>query len=179
MEVLKKMKVPILRHVWVFKLKRDESGVYSIYKARGCVDGSGQKLGVDYNETFAPTCREDTLKVLISLAVANKWKMNQMDVTSAFTNASLDEDVYMYCPRGIKGKTRVAKLLRALYGLKQSPRQWYLDLLKNLQKEGWIRCGLDACLFRKWVENTASVPSSKDGKVYKGTWIYSHACVCR
>ena len=66
MEVLKKMKVPILRHVWVFKLKRDESGVYSIYKARGCVDGSGQKLGVDYNETFAPTCREDTLKVLIS-----------------------------------------------------------------------------------------------------------------
>ena len=172
MEVLKKMKVPILRHVWVFKLKRDESGVYSIYKARGCVDGSGQKLGVDYNETFAPTCREDTLKVLISLAVANKWKMNQMDVTSAFTNASLDEDVYMYCPRGIKGKTRVAKLLRALYGLKQSPRQWYLDLLKNLQKEGWIRCGLDACLFRKWVENTASVPSSKDGKVYKGTWIY-------
>ena len=76
--------VPILRHVWVFKLKRDDRGNYTVYKARGCVDGSQQKHGIDYNETFAPTCREDTFKTLMALAVAKGWELNQLDVGSAF-----------------------------------------------------------------------------------------------
>ena len=131
MEELRKAKIPILRHVWVFKLKRDDNGKYTVYKARGCIDGSMQEKGIDYDETFALTCREDTLKVLLSLAVKYKWQLKQMDVESAVTNASLDEGVYMWCPRVI-----------------QSPRAWYPNLLKNLVKDGWMRCELDACLFK-------------------------------
>ena len=178
LEELRKAKIPILRHVWVFKLKRDDNGKYTVYKARGCVDGSMQQKGIDYNETFAPTCREDTLKVLLSLAVKCKWQLKQMDVGSAFTNASLEEEVYMWCPRGIHGKTKAARLLRALYGLKQSPRAWYLNLLKNLVKDGWIRCELDACLFKKWVEDPEDDDESKwkinsEGKkARRGSWTY-------
>ena len=149
MEQLRKQGIPILRHVWVFKLKRDEEGHYTVYKARGCVDGSRQRQGFDYNETFAPTCREDTFKVLMSLAVPMDWDVKQLDVSSAFTNAYLDEDVYMHCPQGIRGKTKVCKLLRALYGLKQAPRAWYDNFLKTLVADGWERSKLDACLFKK------------------------------
>ena len=178
LEELRKAKIPILRHVWVFKLKRDDDGKYTVYKARGCVDGSMQQKGIDYNETFAPTCREDTLKILLSLSVKCKWQLKQMDVGSAFTNATLDEEVYMWCPRGIQGKTKCARLLRALYGLKQSPRAWYLNLLKNLVTDGWIRCELDACLFKKWVEDPEDNDESKwqvnsEGKkARRGTWTY-------
>ena len=70
LEGLRKRGISILRHVWVFKMKRDDNGHYSIYKARGCVDGSQQKQGFDYNETFAPTCREASFKALMSLSVA-------------------------------------------------------------------------------------------------------------
>ena len=59
---LRKEGVAILRHVWVFKMKRDDKGHYTVYKARDCVDGSQQKHGFDYNETFAPTCREASFK---------------------------------------------------------------------------------------------------------------------
>jgi hypothetical protein len=177
-EELRKAKIPILRHVWVFKLKRDNNGKYQVYKARGCVDGSMQQKGIDYNETFAPTCREGTLKILLSLSVKCKWQLKQMDVGSAFTNAALDEKVYIWCPRGIQGKTKCARLLRALYGLKRSPRAWHLNLLKNPVTDGWIRCELDACLFKKWVEDPQDNDESKwqvnlEGKkTRRGTWTY-------
>ena len=93
LEELRKPKIPILRHVWVFKLKRADDEKYTVYKARGCVDGSIQQKGIGYNETFAPTCREDTLKILLSLAVKRKWQLKQMDVGSVFTNATLEEEV--------------------------------------------------------------------------------------
>ena len=81
--------------------------------------------------------------------------------------------------KGIQGKTKAAKLLRALYGLKQSPIAWYLDLLKNLVKDGWIRCDLDACLFKKWVEDPEDNDESKwkyvphaGKKARRGSWTY-------
>ena len=56
LDEIRKTKIPILRHVWVFKVKRDDDGKYSVHMVRGNVDGSMQKLGIayNYNETFAP-----------------------------------------------------------------------------------------------------------------------------
>jgi len=79
LDELRKAKIPILRHVWVFKLKRDDDGKHSVYKARGCVDGSMQHQGIDYNETFAPTCREDTLKLLLAFNISEMWLEPQTD----------------------------------------------------------------------------------------------------
>ena len=146
---LKRQGVPIPRHVWVFKIKRDAEGHYIVYKARGYVDGSQQKHGFDYNETFALTCREASFKALVLLSVAMDWDVTQLDVENAFTNASLEEDVYMRCPQGIHGKPKVCKLLRALYGLKQAPRALYLNFLDTLKRGDWIRCATDACLLKE------------------------------
>ena len=69
-------------------------------------------------------------------------------------------------------------LLRALYGSEQSPMAWYLNLLKNLVTDGWIRCELDACLFKKWVEDPEDNDKSKwkvnsEGKkARRGSWMY-------
>ena len=93
-----------------------------------------------------------SFKALMSLSVAMHWDVTQLDVGSAFTNTSLEEDVYMRmmrCPQGIHDKPKVCKLLRAPYGLKQAPRAWYLNFLATLKRDGWTRCATDACLFKK------------------------------
>ena len=86
-----------------------------------------QKPGLDYNETFAPVARLDTIRTLIALAAQRSWKLFQLDVKSAFLNGILQEEVYVDQPEGfvIKGKEdKVYKLYKALYGLKQAPRAW-------------------------------------------------------
>ena len=53
----------------------------------------------------------------------------------------------MWCPKGIKGRTKACRLLRALYGLKQAPRAWYLNILESLKEEGEGAAGLPGCIF--------------------------------
>ena len=65
----------------------------------------------------------------------------------------------MFTCKGVDTPTRVCKLLRALYGLKQSPRSWNSDFSKKLIENGFERCALDACLFRKYI-------SEEQGWVY-------------
>ena len=123
------------------------------------MDGSRQKHGIDYNETFAPTARMDTAKLFLSIAALMDFYLKQMDVTSAFTNAKLKEDVYMYAPRGGYGKSKLCKLLTSLYGLKQAPRTWYEKLCTSLMEDyGFERSAVDPCLFRLWR------PASNDGE---------------
>jgi hypothetical protein len=155
---LKSQGVPILRHVWVLKLKRDSEGNYTIRKARGCVDGSQQKKGIDYKETFAPTARLDTFYIICALACIHDWIIRQLDVVSAFLNAYLKDNVYMRAPQGINTPTRVCKLIRAVYGLKNSPRAWFLHFKSTLMdtwantrppdSSEWEQSDYDPCLFR-------------------------------
>ncbi|VVA41437.1 PREDICTED: Retrovirus-related Pol poly from, partial [Prunus dulcis] len=89
-------------------------------KARLVAKGYAQKPGIDYNETFAPVARLDTIRTIIALAAKNNWKLYQLDVKSAFSNGVLEEEVYIEQPDGflVKGKEdKVYKLHKALYGL--------------------------------------------------------------
>jgi hypothetical protein len=96
-----------------------------MYKARLVIKGYTQKYGVDYQETFAPVAKLDTIRILISIAVSQEWPLKQFDVKNAFFNGDLEEKVYMDLPPGVqcKSKTRskVCRLKKSLYGLKQSP----------------------------------------------------------
>ncbi|XP_071689253.1 uncharacterized protein [Rutidosis leptorrhynchoides] len=62
--------------------------------------------GVDYNETFAPVARLDTIRALVALAAQRRWKIYQLDVKSAFLNGFLEEEIYVEQPQGFikKGK---------------------------------------------------------------------------
>ena len=94
--------------------------------------------GVDYDQTFSPTVRFESIRQMVALGTSKAMLMHQMDVTTAFLYAPLEEEVYMEQPEGtVKegDEGKVMRLLKFLYGLKQSPRQWniYIDaVLKGL-----------------------------------------------
>ncbi|CAL9001991.1 unnamed protein product, partial [Prunus brigantina] len=116
---------PVIGVKWVYKTKLNLDGSIQKNKARLVAKGYAQKPGIDYNETFAPVARLDTIRTLIALAAKNNWKLYKLDVKSAFLNGVLEEEVYIKQPYGflVKGKEdKVYKLHKALYGLKQAPR---------------------------------------------------------
>ncbi|GJY53727.1 retrovirus-related pol polyprotein from transposon TNT 1-94, partial [Tanacetum coccineum] len=117
---------------WVFKNKLDENGVVSRNKARLVAQGYNQQEGIDFDETYAPVARLESIRILLVYACAHNFKLYQMDVKSAFLNGFINEEVYVAQPPGFidsEKPNHVFKLKKALYGLKQAPKAWY-DRLK-------------------------------------------------
>eukprot|EP00253_Pinus_taeda_P026410 PITA_26410 len=105
---------------WVYKTKSNAEGKIDRHKARVVVKGYKQQQGKDYDETFAPVARMETIRTVLSIAAQHKWKIYQMDVKSAFLNGVLKEEVYVEQPPGyeVDGQEhKVCKLKKALYGL--------------------------------------------------------------
>ena len=119
---------------WVFKVKTDEDGNVERYKARLVAQGFTQKFGADCDETFCPVVRLESVRTLIELSVQHILQLHQVDITTAFLNGKLEEEVFMKQPEGfvVKGqKHLVCRLKKSLYGLKQSPRCWNIALDKD------------------------------------------------
>ena len=109
---------------WIFKNKSDEHGTVIRNKLRLVAQGYTQMEGVDFDETFAPVARLESIRILLAIACHLNFKLYQMDVKNAFLNRMLQEEVYVEQPKGFVGPHRpddVFKLKRALYGLKQAP----------------------------------------------------------
>ena len=110
------------------------------YKARLVAKGYAQEKGIDFDETFAPTCRMTTIRSICALAAHNGWNVHQLDIKIAFLNGDLHEEVYVSQPRGFiqKGQEKkVCRLKKALYGLKQAPHAWYEKIHAYLTAHGF------------------------------------------
>lgn len=135
---------------WVYKVKTGPDNMVQCYKARLVAQGFSQKFGVDYDETFSPVVRFESVRTVIALAAQYDLKLHQMDVTSAFLNGNLNEDIYMKQPecfvsRG--GEDLVCKLNKSIYGLKQSPRCWNTSINEQLTTMGFIHSSSDPCIY--------------------------------
>ncbi|CAI7889845.1 unnamed protein product [Closterium sp. NIES-53] len=133
---------------WLFKIKSDADGKIERYKSGLVAKGYQQKEKVDYKELFAPVVMPTTLRTLLAGAAIKGWVVKQMDVTTAFLNGVLEEEIFMAQPEGFDdGSGRVLRLKKALYGLKQAPRQWYLKLRGVLEEIGFTPSTADHSLF--------------------------------
>ncbi|CAL8161763.1 unnamed protein product [Prunus armeniaca] len=107
--------------------------------------------GIDYEETFAPVAKLNTVRVLLSLATNLDWPLHQFDVKNTFLHGELMDEVYMDIPPGYNTTQTgtVCKLRKALYGLKQSPRAWFGRFTMAMKNNGFKQCNSDHTLFLK------------------------------
>ncbi|KAK1609557.1 hypothetical protein QYE76_033230 [Lolium multiflorum] len=135
---------------WVFTVKQSPEGKIERYKARLVARGYSQTYGIDYDETFAPVAKMNTVRILISCAANFGWPLHQLDVKNAFLHGDLQEEVYMEVPPGMAAAEnggKVCKLKKALYGLKQSPRAWFDRFRRAVCAMGYRQCNGDHTVF--------------------------------
>lgn len=138
----------ILDNRWVYRVKTNPDGSVERFKARLVAKGYTQTAKIDYEETFSPVCRYDTIRALIATAAKENLELFQIDVETAFLYGDLTEEIYMHQPKGYDdGSKRVCKMLRPLYGLKQAGRCWNTKFTDVLKKHGMIQSKSDNCLF--------------------------------
>ena len=112
---------------WVFKRKIGADGNVETYKARLVAKGYRQRNGINYEETFSLVAMIKFIWILLAIAAYHDYEIWQMDVKMTFLNGYLEEDLYMTQPEGFmpkSEKTKVCKLQRFIYGLKQASKSW-------------------------------------------------------
>ncbi|CAI7914827.1 unnamed protein product [Closterium sp. NIES-54] len=133
---------------WVLCVKTDAEGKLERRKTRLVIKGFQQREGIHFQDVFAPIAKAPTLRVLLAAAVVCGWKVEQMDVKTAFLYGVVDEEIYMKQPEGYDdGSGRICRLNKAIYGLKQAPRCWYARLVEGLEALGFKVSGCDESLF--------------------------------
>ena len=89
------------------------------------VQGFTQVHGLNFFDTYAPVAKMSSVRLVLAIAALLDLELHQLDVDTAFLQAPVKERIYMAQPQGFRvGKHKVCKLLKSVYGLKQSPRNW-------------------------------------------------------
>ena len=141
----------------VLKVKYRADGAYDKHKGRLVVKGFQAMPGVDFFSTYSPMATMTTVRMVLSIAVAMDLDCWHVDIPQAFVQSKIDTPIYLQLPDGItvdarypngKYDNRVVRLLRALYGLKQSPQLWNKELNRILTDvHGFTRSTSDSCLY--------------------------------
>jgi Reverse transcriptase (RNA-dependent DNA polymerase) len=142
----------ILPSVWAMRRTRDlTTGEVVKWKARLNVDGSKQQKGIDFDETFSPVASWATIRLILVLAVINKWFVHQLDFVQAFPQAPVEQDLYIEIPKGchVEGDADhyALQVLRNIYGQRQAGKVWFDYLTDGLiSKLGFKQSDVDPCV---------------------------------
>nr|GFA23252.1 putative ribonuclease H-like domain-containing protein [Tanacetum cinerariifolium] len=120
---------------WILKNKRDARGIVFKNKARFVAQGHRQEEGIDYDKVFAPVARIEAIRLFLAFASYMGFMFYQMDVKSAFLYGEIEEEVYVTQPKGFEDPhipKHVYRVVKALYGLHQAPRAWFMWMTSSL-----------------------------------------------
>ena len=132
------------------RLKHDPVRDLTQHKARFVVRGFSQQEGIDYNDIYSPVASFKSILALLTIGAHLDYEIHQMDFDAAFLNASIKEEVYVAPVGSLDPRlpaNHVYRLRKTLYGLKQSPREWWLLLQVSLRNLGWTPTLTDNCIF--------------------------------
>ncbi|CAI5492583.1 unnamed protein product [Closterium sp. Naga37s-1] len=139
----------IVSGMWIFRVKRPP-GSPPVFKARYIAHGFSQRQGVDFFQTFSPTPKMTTLRVLLHVAAQRDYELHSLDFSTAFLQGSLHEEIWLRRPPGFTGSFPAGtqwSLRRPVYGLRQAPREWHDTLRTTLAALGFAPSTSDPSLF--------------------------------
>ncbi|CAI7839258.1 unnamed protein product [Closterium sp. NIES-54] len=139
----------IVSGMWIFRVKRPP-GSPPVFKARYVARGFSQRQGVDYFQTFSPTPKMTTLRVLLHVAAQRDYELHSLDFSTAFLQGSLHEEIWLCRPPGFTGSFPPGtqwSLRQPVYGLCQAPREWHDTLRTTLAALGFAPSTADPSLF--------------------------------
>ena len=140
----------IIKCKWVYKIKYTSTGEIDKYTARLVAKGYSQVHGIDYEETFSPVIKHDSVRVLFAIASVLRMHMRQFDIGTTYLNSDLTTRIYMHQPEGfinLQNPHHVCLLLKSLYGLKQSGRLWNHTFDAFLKLYDPVTSDADSCVY--------------------------------
>lgn len=156
--VIRTSDMKVLPSRWVFKVKELSDGTIDKFKARFVGKGFCQEYLVHYFETYAPVARAVSIRMMLALAAAWGWKVEQLDANTAFLNADLKEVIYIEPPAGSGCPSgHVWQLKKALYGLKQSPKAWGDMVHAFMIEHQFTPTSGDSCIYVRTDAHTGAV----------------------
>ncbi|GJT14034.1 retrovirus-related pol polyprotein from transposon TNT 1-94 [Tanacetum coccineum] len=141
-----------LGYKWIFKKKMKADGTIDKYKARLVIKGYRQREGLYYLDTYSPVTRITSIRMVLVIATLRNLEVHQMDVKTAFLNEDLEEEIYMNQPEGfiaLRQESKVCRLVKSLYGLKQALKQWHQKFDHTMLESGFKINECDKCVYVK------------------------------
>ncbi|KAI8124587.1 Retrovirus-related Pol polyprotein from transposon TNT 1-94 [Lucilia cuprina] len=137
---------------WVYNVKKNEEGSVTRFKARLVAKGCSQEYGINFKETFSPVLRYSSIRLIFAIAAEKGLYLHHVDISTAYLNSTLDEEVYMKQPDGFQDERypgQVLRLKKAIYGLKQSGRSWNTTLDAAIRSMNFKACDSEPCIYTR------------------------------
>jgi hypothetical protein len=141
---------------WVYKLKKGVDDKVERYKARMVAKRYSQKEGIEFHEIFSPVVNTVSIRIVLALVALLDLELEQPDVKTSFLHGDLDEEIYMEQPKGFvqnHSKKFVCWLKKSLYGLRQSPKQWYKKFDSFMVSQNYTRSEYDHYVYFNKLNN--------------------------
>ena len=143
---------------WHYQLKPDQDNVV-LFKARYIAQGYTQRMGLNFIDTYAPTAKFTSMRILSNDSAQDALLLHHADVVTAYLNAEIDfDEVYVRQPPGyIQNPNLVCKLRKAIYGLKQAANRWHLTIVEFMESQNLVATVMDPCVFVRKSESSTLI----------------------